>query len=95
MGIYDRDWWRDRYNERTGRDESKDSAWRKPASGPKRSGTPPPSTNDSFQNVPHVPPRRPPDLPGANWHWTIKLLAFTWYATLMFLLAKYIAPLLR
>lgn len=88
MGIYDRDWWRERYNERTGHDEKKDSAWRRPASEST-------DTRKSFQRVPHNPKNRPPDLPGVEWHWTVKLLAFGLVMTVLLVAAKHFGPLLR
>ncbi|MDE4920182.1 hypothetical protein ACUXAV_006119 [Cupriavidus metallidurans] len=36
MGIYDRDWWRDRYNQRTAHNEKRDAKWRKPEQQPKQ-----------------------------------------------------------
>lgn len=30
MGIYDRDWWKERYNHRTAQNEKRDADWRKP-----------------------------------------------------------------
>ncbi|MFP3752257.1 hypothetical protein SB751_00045 [Cupriavidus sp. SIMBA_020] len=41
MGIYDRDWWRDRYNKRQDFDEQKDATWRKPQQPPKKPETEP------------------------------------------------------
>ena len=87
MGIYDRDWWRERYNKRTDHDEKKDSAWRRPASET--------DTRQSFQHVPHNPKNRPPDLPGVEWHWTVKLVAFGLVMTVLLVAAKHLGPLLR
>lgn len=36
MGIYDRDWWRERYNQRTGHNEKCDAKWRKPEQQPQQ-----------------------------------------------------------
>lgn len=39
MGIYDRDWWRERYNQRTNHDEKKDAEWRQPVPKAERRST--------------------------------------------------------
>ncbi|WP_455155297.1 hypothetical protein [Cupriavidus campinensis] len=79
MGVYDRDWWREHYNKHHG----------------PQAQQPEQDTEAAFQHVAHQPKKRPPDMPGVDWHWTIKLLAFCGFATVMLILAKHIAPILR
>lgn len=78
MGIYDRDWWREHSKKHHGN---------------KKKEEPPEDTQAAFQDVPHTPKRRPPDMPGVDWHWTVKLIAFALAMTVFLVLAKHIAPM--
>lgn len=96
MGIYDRDWWRERNNQRS---EGKESSWRRPASeqgdavkratyNPRAHRVDPPPSKTQ-------PGPQPPDIPGSEWHWTVKLIAFGLVMTLLLVAAKHIGPMLR
>lgn len=52
MGIYDRDWWRERYNQRTSHNESRDAQWQQPTT--KRPPKEPPEGEQ-----PYTPTQRP------------------------------------
>jgi len=90
MGVYDRDWWRERYNQRT----EKKAGWRRPpeegADAIKKATYNPRMFRSSDGDAPptRAPQASPPDLPGSNWHWTVKLMALAWCATLLYLGAK-------
>lgn len=101
MGIYDRDWWRDRYNERTGTPK-KDAAWQRPEKEGKQAAKSAVYNPREFRADKTDSPRSdskkrasPPDLPGANAHWTVQLLALSALGTVLLIAAKYLAPLFR
>lgn len=56
MGIYDRDWWRDRYNKRQDFDEAKDATWRRPKTPPKH------PKNEQEQTLPQTTRRQQPGM---------------------------------
>ncbi|GAA7764767.1 hypothetical protein RN01_02190 [Cupriavidus sp. SHE] len=94
MGIYDRDWWRDRYNQQSGKPR-KDAAWRRPEKDGDRAAkaavyNPRAFRAESPKNSRDGADQRnePPELPGAQWHWTIKLLWMAGVGTVLLIIAK-------
>lgn len=82
MGVYDRDWWREHYNKHHGG---------KKKQHPENAE----NTRKAFKDVPHNPKSRPPDLPGADWHWTVKLIAFALAMTVFLVAAKHFIPMFK
>jgi hypothetical protein len=94
MGVYDRDWWRERYNQRTGHKDKSDTSWRRPDEDGKRAAKAavynPRQFRAESSNTPvrSIPNESPPDMPGSHWHWTVKLIAIGWIALIAYVLAK-------
>lgn len=80
MGIYDRDWWRRPENEQA--DAVKNATYNPKAF---RGG----AKNTNGPKTVTPAPSGPPDLPGSDWHWTLKLLAFGWCVVLLYMLYKW------
>ena len=83
MGVYDRDWWRDRYNKQA--KASEDAAKRAIYNPREFRGE---KTPKAAASRPVQPPIAPPDLPGSGWHWSIKIVFLGWCAMLLYLAAK-------
>ncbi len=93
MGVYDRDWWRERYNQRSG--DKKNDSWRRPEKDSGRAAKDAAYNPRQFRSgKKDIPPRSepiasPPDVPGADWHWTVKLVALGWCVMILYLAAKW------
>lgn len=95
MGIYDRDWWRERHTGSTGNNDKKNESWRRPEKDSHRAAKYATYNPRQFRSGnKDVPPRSDPiasapDMPGSDWHWTVKLVVVGWCFMLLYLAAKW------
>jgi hypothetical protein len=80
MGIYDRDWWKRPR-------EEQDEAVRKATYNPKAFRRDKPTTSAPTRLT--EAPSGPPDLPGADWHWTLKLMALGFSIAVLYMVYKW------
>lgn len=81
MGIQDRDWYIEELRRRMHYRES---------AGFRRSKAPDSRDAPFRQNSQDADGNRPGDLPGANWHWTVKLIALGWMLMMILMAIRYI-----